>query len=255
LKERTAVTLLRPAVLDPQTMGAAMADDKPSTAALSLPPGLHVVAEVVAVEGPDTARDQLARRRRKVFLQDPATGVLFAFPEPPEFWRTPAADEVLATGTLTRLRPRGGTLLQPVWPSPAYENVTVIVSDVISNKPPPVLPGGRDVAVLNRKPVEPAVPPPPSEPAAPTSPPGQGEPEELRGAAVWIAAEARRMKADGEILPDIRITKFSRDLADRMKKAAENNQSIRPVKWTFIKNNLRDWGLWPVSRIKVETHL
>jgi hypothetical protein len=132
------------------------ADDKPNTPALSLPPGLHTVAEVVAAEGPDTTRDQLARRRRKVFLQDPQTGVLFSFPEPPEFWRTPTADEVLATGTLTRLRPRGGTLLHPEWPIPNFESITIIVSDAISAKPPPFRPGGHDVAVLSGKSAVPA---------------------------------------------------------------------------------------------------
>ena len=36
-----------------------------------------------------------------------------------------------------------------------------------------------------------------------------------------------------------------------MGKAADSNKSIRAVKWGYIKNNLREWGLWPVSSIKI----
>jgi hypothetical protein len=74
--------------------------------------------------------------------------------------------------------------------------------------------------------------------------------EEPSGAAAWIAAEAKRMKTAGEIPPDIRITNFARELEGRMKKAAEKNRSLRPVKWPYIKNNLRAWSLWPVSHIR-----
>jgi hypothetical protein len=179
--------------------------------------------------------------------------VLFAFPKSPEFWRLPAADEVLTTGFWSLLRPRGGTLLHPVWPSPHYEDVIVIVSDVISDKPPPFFPGGRDGAVPSRKPVEPAVPSPPSEPAAPAPPPEQGKPEEVPDAKGWIAAEARRMKVAGE-LSGIGITDFAKELARRMKEEAGKKEPLhpvkRPVKWTYIKNKLPDWGLWPVSCIE-----
>jgi hypothetical protein len=87
-------------------------------------------------------------------------------------------------------------------------------------------------------------------PAADVAPMEQSAPAEVHGAKVWIVAEARRMKAAGEIPPDIRITALSRALACRMQKAAEKDRSIRPVGWRHIKNMLPDWGLWPVSRIK-----
>jgi hypothetical protein len=89
-------------------------------------------------------------------------------------------------------------------------------------------------------------------------PPKQSEREDTT--AVWVAAEARRMKAAGEIDIRIRITDFAHELERRMgiaamkkatmKKAAEKKPSLRPVGWRHIKNMLPHWGLWPVSRIK-----
>ena len=71
----------------------------------------------------------------------------------------------------------------------------------------------------------------------------------MHGAGAWIAAEARRMKASGEI-PGHRITSFARELESRMSKAAASNQTLRPIKWRSIKNRLPDWGLWPATSIK-----
>jgi hypothetical protein len=68
--------------------------------------------------------------------------------------------------------------------------------------------------------------------------------------AAWIAAEVRRMKEANEIPLDITITDFSRMIAGRMQKAAGTNKPSRVIKWTSIKNKLRDWGLWPISSIK-----
>jgi hypothetical protein len=78
----------------------------------------------------------------------------------------------------------------------------------------------------------------------------EDESEQLHGAGVWIAAEARRMKKDGEIPPGILISKFARELAKRMTKAATGNRSLRPITAKSIENGLRGWGLWPVTSIK-----
>jgi hypothetical protein len=75
-----------------------------------------------------------------------------------------------------------------------------------------------------------------------------GEHEEAAASKVWIAAEARRMKAAGEI--PTKITDFARDLARRMRKAADADRSIRPIKWESIRNMLPKWDLWPVTLIK-----
>ena len=62
-------------------------------------------------------------------------------------------------------------------------------------------------------------------------PPGESrEREPVAGAAAWIAAEARRMKAAGEIPPGIGITDFARELESRMRKAAAGDRSLRPIK-------------------------
>jgi hypothetical protein len=77
-------------------------------------------------------------------------------------------------------------------------------------------------------------------------PPGDPVP-----AAKWIGDQAKEMKDAGEIpLEDFGITDFARALEARMRKAAKTDPSIRPVKSSYIKNNLRAWGLWPVSSIK-----
>ena len=82
-------------------------------------------------------------------------------------------------------------------------------------------------------------------------PPGESrEGEEVRGAAAWIATEAKKMKAANEISPDIRISEFARKLEGRMNKAAKYDKSLRPIKWTSIRNRLLEWGLWPVTSFK-----
>jgi hypothetical protein len=92
--------------------------------------------------------------------------------------------------------------------------------------------------------------------------------------ARWIAGEAKRMrqaskvseqgrmtKAESELRkaflkPDIKISHFAQLLAKRMAEAAKADTSIRPLKWTYIKNMLRDWGCWPISqRSSSTTHL
>ena len=72
---------------------------------------------------------------------------------------------------------------------------------------------------------------------------------EAPGAGAWIAVEAKDMKKTGKIPSDIKITDFAKKLERRMKAAANVDRSIRPVKWTYIKNKLPEWGLWPISLI------
>jgi hypothetical protein len=67
------------------------------------------------------------------------------------------------------------------------------------------------------------------------------------GTPAWIQAEAARMKAAGELREDLRITDFAKLLWKRLKAAAKADESLRAVDWRHIKNNLPDWGLWPIS--------
>jgi hypothetical protein len=67
----------------------------------------------------------------------------------------------------------------------------------------------------------------------------------------FVTEEARRMKAAGEIDKKIKITAFAKELANRMKVAHNRgDQSIKPVGYLYIKNMLRQWGLWPIEAIK-----
>lgn len=72
-----------------------------------------------------------------------------------------------------------------------------------------------------------------------------------RGAAAWITGEVRRMKAAGEIPADIKITDLAHKIEQRMADAAKRDPlSLRAIKWKSIRNQLVEWGLWPVTLIK-----
>jgi hypothetical protein len=81
------------------------------------------------------------------------------------------------------------------------------------------------------------------------------DPPKRVSAQEWVTAEAIRMiKAGEKIPPDARkhSSHFAKLLADRMKKAAETNKLIHPVKWEHIKNMLPKWKLWPIESIPSE---
>jgi hypothetical protein len=70
----------------------------------------------------------------------------------------------------------------------------------------------------------------------------------------WIVTEAGRMKAAGEIPAHITKTSFAKALADRMRRAAAADPSIRPIKWQSIANRLaKPWEIWPITSIKIPT--
>jgi hypothetical protein len=77
--------------------------------------------------------------------------------------------------------------------------------------------------------------------------PAQPIVEPIAGAK-WIADEAKRMKA-ARAIPSLQ-SEFARELDRRMHIAAETDRSIRPLKASYIENQLRSWGLWPASTIK-----
>jgi hypothetical protein len=98
------------------------------------------------------------------------------------------------------------------------------------------------------------------------------------GAKDWVAGEIKRMVADGEIhegtirgklraevtkilgfegkltpkqevrLDAIRRTDFAKLLESRMRKDAKINTSVRPVEMRYLRNQLADWGFWPLPR-------
>jgi hypothetical protein len=76
-----------------------------------------------------------------------------------------------------------------------------------------------------------------------------GELEELATAKEWIVEEARRMKRAGKIPDGITKTNFAKLIRDWMKKALRAGAVKKLVEWKYIRNELSDWDLWPISRI------
>ncbi len=56
------------------------------------------------------------------------------------------------------------------------------------------------------------------------------------------------MKMAGAISPDTAITDLAKELEKRMKRAARCEPSLRPVSWRYIKNELANWGVWPMIK-------
>jgi hypothetical protein len=68
----------------------------------------------------------------------------------------------------------------------------------------------------------------------------------------WLMAEARRMKAAGEIREGSPAEKaeLARLLEKKLEKAVKDGQARKALKWHYIANQLGPWGLWPISSIK-----
>jgi hypothetical protein len=98
--------------------------------------------------------DQIAKGVRTALWQDNETGAWCAFTRDLDWFRNPTYDSIFTSGLLRRLRPRGGTTANPIWPSPTFEDVRVVIS---------ILP--TDVLT---KPAPPPQPPPPPAPPQPT---------------------------------------------------------------------------------------
>jgi hypothetical protein len=96
----------------------------------------------------------------------------------------------------------------------------------------------------------PAPPPPPEAvPAAASS--AKATAPELSPSAQWCCDQVRAWKAANKIREDIRISDLSKQLADELIKdfKADDTDTLRPLKWRYIKNELQNWGVWPLDRI------
>ena len=104
--------------------------------------GFGPAHEVTAAGGGRTVvGDQVAKGERKALWRDNETGAWCEFPPNDlSYFRTPGADSIFATGFQSRMRPRGGTYMKPIWPSPQFEDVCVVISilptDVLTNPAP-----------------------------------------------------------------------------------------------------------------------
>jgi hypothetical protein len=104
----------------------------------------------------------------------------------------------------------------------------------------------RDEVAEVPSPAQPIVEPEVPLPAPEVSLPAQPIVEPI--GAEWVADEAKRMKAAG-VIPPLK-SEFARELERRMRTAAETNRSMRPLKASYLENQLRNWGLWPASIIE-----
>ena len=68
---------------------------------------------------------------------------------------------------------------------------------------------------------------------------------------VWITAEARQLKADGEITKGMSKTELASLLEHQSQGAAEAGKLKKPLTLRYIRNQLDAWGLWPISSIKI----
>ena len=67
---------------------------------------------------------------------------------------------------------------------------------------------------------------------------------------VWITAEARQLKADGEITKSMSKTELAKLLAQRSQGAFKASKIKKPLTLRYIRNQLEAWGLWPINSIK-----
>ena len=67
---------------------------------------------------------------------------------------------------------------------------------------------------------------------------------------VWITAEARQLKADGEITKSMSKTELAKLLAQRSQGAFKARKIKKPLTLRYIRNQLEAWDLWPISSIK-----
>jgi hypothetical protein len=204
-----------------------------------VPPGFRRVLELVAAEGLDTWRDRLASGERESFALCPNTGRIFAISR--QFWWSHSALEALTEGTYTRRR-KGSPYPRSV-PTVDFETFIVVVSDVISDRPPELVPGGDDddVAAPSGEPAAPAVSPPEqSEPASPAvSPPEQGESQEATGPQIRRAKQALKklFPPDGKA-PDNMSTEDVRGKVNKELAPDTKNRGSADISWDTMQRAL-----------------
>jgi hypothetical protein len=76
------------------------------------------------------------------------------------------------------------------------------------------------------------------------------DPPKPSSTIVWITAEARQLKADGEITKSMSKTELAKLLAQRSQGPAKVGKLKKPLTFRYIRNQLVSWGLWPISSIK-----
>ena len=67
----------------------------------------------------------------------------------------------------------------------------------------------------------------------------------------WATAEVTKMKRNKEISDDIGRNSLAKLLEERNHTAAEKNKLLHRVGWKHLANELSNWGLWPVTAVKI----
>jgi hypothetical protein len=87
----------------------------------------------------------------------------------------------------------------------------------------------------------------PPEPPSPNT----ASKSKLSPSAQWCCNRVRELKTAGQISKDIAITTLARRLEKELKVAvdADDTDSLRDLKYRSIRNELQNWGVWPLDRI------
>ena len=68
--------------------------------------------------------------------------------------------------------------------------------------------------------------------------------------AEWAFATTRRLRADSKIREGINQAELARLLEAESEKAVKAGQLNRALKATYLENQLRNWGIWPLNSFK-----
>ena len=103
-------------------------------------------------------------------------------------------------------------------------------------------------------PFAPPVPEVPTAPFAEVAPepvPAAAPEPKLSPSAQWCCARVRELKATNQISEDTKITALAHRLEDELAEAskADDTDTLDPLTWRYIRNELQAWGVWPFDRI------
>lgn len=67
--------------------------------------------------------------------------------------------------------------------------------------------------------------------------------------ARWCRDRVRELKAANKISDDITITVLAKRLKDELTEASDTDETLKPLTWRYIRNELQNWSAWPLDRI------
>jgi hypothetical protein len=76
------------------------------------------------------------------------------------------------------------------------------------------------------------------------------QPAAASTSATWAYATARRLRDENKIPEGALKADLARLLATESEKAVAAGQLSHTLKWTYLENQLKAWGIWPLSLLK-----